>query len=72
MIPQYSLDDTGKVKKLKFDVFVVGDDGYGNMTVWRSREYRWCIKGTSSSSLKQQIAARSEEKDRKSSADECR
>jgi choline-phosphate cytidylyltransferase/glycerol-3-phosphate cytidylyltransferase len=29
VIPQHSLDHTDKVKKLKFDVFVVGDDWVG-------------------------------------------
>ena len=29
VIPQYSLDHTDKVKKLNFDVFVVGDDWVG-------------------------------------------
>ncbi|MBO7124659.1 MAG: adenylyltransferase/cytidyltransferase family protein, partial [Bacteroidales bacterium] len=29
VIPQHSLDHADKVEKLKFDVFVVGDDWYG-------------------------------------------
>jgi len=29
VIPQHSLDHSDKVKKLKFDVFVVGDDWFG-------------------------------------------
>ena len=65
VIPQHSLDHADKVKKLKFDVFVVGDDWVGKYDYLERQGvtvvYTPYGKGTSSSSLKQQIAERFEE-----------
>ena len=69
VIPQHSLDHTDKVKKLKFDVFVVGDDWVGKYDYLEEQGvtvvYTPYGKGTSSSSLKQQIAERFEEMKKK-------
>ena len=62
VIPQHSLDHKDKVKKLKFDVFVVGDDWTGKYDYLE----KMCVtvvytpygRGTSSSSLKRKISER--------------
>lgn len=59
VIPQHSLDHRDKVKKLKFDIFVVGDDWAGKYDYLE--EMGVCVvyfpygKGISSSSLKKRI-----------------
>lgn len=62
VIPQHSLDHHDKVKKLKFDVFVVGDDWVGKYDYLEEQGvtvvYTPYGRGASSSSLKKQIAAR--------------
>tara|TARA_B100000787_G_scaffold163475_1_gene145174 strand:+ start:430 stop:876 length:447 start_codon:yes stop_codon:yes gene_type:complete len=59
VIPQHSLDHTDKVKKLKFDVFVVGDDWVGKFDYLEdlgvSVVYFPYGKGVSSSKLKETI-----------------
>ena len=64
VIPQHSLDHHDKVKKLKFDVFVVGDDWVGKYDYLEEQGvtviYTPYGKGASSSSLKKQIAERYE------------
>lgn len=59
VIPQHSLDHTDKVKKLKFDVFVVGDDWVGKYDYLEKMGvtvvYTPYGKGVSSSSLKEKI-----------------
>lgn len=64
VVPQHSLDHRDKVKKLKFDVFVVGDDWVGKYDYLESMGvsvvYTPYGRGTSSSSLKQKIARRFE------------
>ena len=59
VVPQHSLDHTDKVKKLKFDVFVVGDDWVGKYDYLEKMGvtvvYTPYGKGTSSSSLKERI-----------------
>lgn len=59
VIPQKSLDHTDKVKKLKFDVFVVGDDWVGKYDYLEelgvSVVYFPYGDGISSSSLKKRI-----------------
>lgn len=64
VIPQHSLDHHDKVKKLKFDVFVVGDDWVGKYDYLEKMGvtvvYTPYGKGVSSTSLKQKISARYE------------
>ena len=59
VIPQHSLDHRDKVKKLNFDVFVVGDDWTGKFDYLKEQEvsvvYFPYGQGISSSSLKQKI-----------------
>ena len=59
VIPQHSLDHTDKLKKLKFDVFVVGDDWVGKFDYLEelgvSVIYFPYGKGVSSSKLKETI-----------------
>ena len=59
VIPQKSLDHTDKVKKLKFDIFVVGDDWVGKYDYLEklgvSVVYFPYGDGVSSSSLKKRI-----------------
>jgi choline-phosphate cytidylyltransferase/glycerol-3-phosphate cytidylyltransferase len=59
VIPQYSLDHRDKVKKLKFDVFVVGDDWAGKFDYLEEQGvtvvYFPYGRGTSSSNLKEKI-----------------
>lgn len=60
VVPQHSLDHTDKVKKLKFDVFVVGDDWVGKYDYLEklgvSVVYTPYGRGVSSSLLKSRIA----------------
>lgn len=69
VIPQHSLDHKDKVKKLKFDVFVVGDDWVGKYDYLEELGvtvvYTPYGKGASSSSLKKQIAERYEKMKKK-------
>ena len=62
VIPQHSLDHTDKVKKLKFDVFVVGDDWCGKYDYLEKLGvdvvYTPYGRGVSSSALKEKINAR--------------
>ena len=62
VIPQHSLDHKDKVKKLKFDVFVVGDDWTGKYVYLVEMGVRVVYtpygRGTSSSSLKRRISER--------------
>ena len=62
VIPQHSLDHKDKVKKLKFDVFVVGDDWTGKYDYLEEMGvtvvYTPYVRGTSSSSLKRRISER--------------
>ena len=64
VIPQHSLDHRDKVKKLKFDVFVVGDDWVGKYDYLEelgvSVVYTPYGRGASSTALKQKIARRFE------------
>ena len=59
VIPQHSLDHTDKVKKLHFDVFVVGDDWVGKYDYLEEQGvsvvYTPYGRGTSSTSLKKKI-----------------
>ncbi len=59
VIPQHSLDHTDKVKKLSFDVFVVGDDWVGKYDYLREQGvdvvYFPYGAGVSSTNLKQRI-----------------
>ena len=59
VIPQHSLDHRDKVKKLNFDVFVVGDDWAGKFDYLKDQGvsvvYFPYGQGISSSSLKQKI-----------------
>lgn len=61
VVPQHSLDHRDKVKKLKFDVFVVGDDWVGKYDYLEEQGvtvvYTPYGKGCSSTILKQKIAA---------------
>ena len=70
VIPQHSLDHRDKVKKLKFDVFVVGDDWVGKYDYLEELGvtvvYTPYGRGVSSSSLKTQIAKRYEALKKKS------
>lgn len=70
VIPQHSLDHHDKVKKLKFDVFVVGDDWVGKYDYLEEQGvtvvYTPYGRGASSSSLKKQIAERYERMKKKS------
>ena len=65
VIPQHSLDHHDKVKKLKFDVFVVGDDWVGKYDYLEDQGvtvvYTPYGSGASSSSLKKKIHDRFEE-----------
>ena len=62
VIPQHSLDHKDKVKKLKFDVFVVGDDWVGKYDYLEEMGvtvvYTPYGRGTSSSSHKRKISER--------------
>lgn len=64
VVPQHSLDHHDKVKKLKFDVFVVGDDWMGKYDYLEEQGvtvvYTPYGKGVSSSSLKKEIHERFE------------
>lgn len=64
VIPQHSLDHADKVKKLNFDVFVVGDDWTGKYDYLKEQGvtvvYFPYGKGISSSELKQRIYNRFE------------
>jgi choline-phosphate cytidylyltransferase/glycerol-3-phosphate cytidylyltransferase len=64
VIPQHSLDHTDKVKKLKFDVFVVGDDWVGKYDYLENQGvtvvYTPYGKGVSSSALKKKIVSKYE------------
>ncbi|MBP5366508.1 MAG: adenylyltransferase/cytidyltransferase family protein [Bacteroidales bacterium] len=59
VIPQHSLDHTDKVKKLNFDVFVVGDDWTGKYDYLKEQGvdvvYFPYGAGVSSTNLKQRI-----------------
>ena len=59
VIPQHSLEHTEKVKKLKFDIFVVGDDWAGKFNYLEdlgvSVVYFPYGKGVSSTKLKEEI-----------------
>lgn len=59
VIPQYSLDHTDKVDKLKFDIFVVGDDWVGKYDYLKELGvtvvYFPYGLGVSSSNLKEKI-----------------
>ena len=70
VIPQHSLDHKDKVKKLKFDVFVVGDDWTGKYDYLEKMGvtvvYTPYGRGTSSSSLKRKISERYAKMRRKS------
>ncbi len=59
VIPQHSLDHTDKVKKLNFDVFVVGDDWVGKYDYLKDQGvdvvYFPYGSGVSSTNLKQRI-----------------
>lgn len=59
VIPQHSLDHTDKVKKLKFDIFVVGDDWAGKYDYLEEQGvsvvYFPYGKSCSSTSLKEKI-----------------
>jgi len=59
VIPQHSLEHTEKVKKLKFDIFVVGDDWTGKYDYLEdlgvSVVYFPYGKGVSSTKLKEEI-----------------
>ena len=70
VIPQHSLDHKDKVKKLKFDVFVVGDDWTGKYDYLEKMGvtvvYTPYGRGTSSSSLKRRISERYAKMRRKS------
>ena len=59
VVPQHSLDHTDKVKKLKFDVFVVGDDWVGKYDYLEkmgvSVVYTPYGRGASSSAIKEKI-----------------
>ena len=61
VIPQHSLDHRDKVKKLKFDVFVVGDDWEGKYDYLEEQGvtvvYTPYGRGATSSSLKKKIAS---------------
>ena len=69
VIPQHSLDHHDKVKKLKFDVFVVGDDWVGKYDYLEEQGvtvvYTPYGKGTSSTSLKKKIHDRFEKMKKK-------
>ena len=59
VIPQYSLDHTEKVKKLHFDIYVIGDDWAGKYDYLEDLDvdvvYFPYGRGISSSGLKQKI-----------------
>jgi choline-phosphate cytidylyltransferase/glycerol-3-phosphate cytidylyltransferase len=59
VIPQHSLDHNEKVRKLNFDVFVVGDDWAGKFDYLKEQGvsvvYFPYGKGISSTNLKQKI-----------------
>lgn len=69
VVPQHSLDHHDKVKKLKFDVFVVGDDWVGKYDYLEEQGvtvvYTPYGRGASSSVLKKQIAERYEKMKKK-------
>ncbi len=69
VIPQHSLDHADKVKKLNFDVFVVGDDWVGKYDYLKEQGvtvvYFPYGKGISSSNLKQRIYDRYEKLQKK-------
>jgi choline-phosphate cytidylyltransferase/glycerol-3-phosphate cytidylyltransferase len=62
VIPQHSLDHRDKVKKLNFDVFVVGDDWAGKFDYLKEQGvsvvYFPYGKGVTSTNLKEKINAR--------------
>jgi choline-phosphate cytidylyltransferase/glycerol-3-phosphate cytidylyltransferase len=61
VIPQHSLDHADKVKKLNFDIFVVGDDWVGKYDYLKEQNvsviYFPYGEGVSSTALKQRIYA---------------
>jgi choline-phosphate cytidylyltransferase/glycerol-3-phosphate cytidylyltransferase len=65
VIPQHSLDHRDKVKKLNFDVFVVGDDWTGKFDYLKEQGvtvvYFPYGRGVTSTNLKEHIYARYEE-----------
>lgn len=69
VIPQHSLDHADKVRKLNFDVFVVGDDWAGKYDYLKEQGvsvvYFPYGAGVSSSSLKQRIYENYEQMKRK-------
>ena len=69
VVPQHSLDHRDKVKKLKFDVFVVGDDWVGKYDYLEEQGvtvvYTPYGRGTSSTSLKKKIHDRFEKMKKK-------
>ena len=69
VIPQHSLDHRDKVKKLKFDIFVVGDDWVGKYDYLEEQGvtvvYTPYGMGASSTSLKKTIYDRFEKMKRK-------
>ncbi len=69
VIPQHSLDHADKVKKLNFDVFVVGDDWTGKYDYLKEQGvtvvYFPYGQGVSSSNLKQRIYERYEKLQKK-------
>ena len=69
VIPQHSLDHTDKVKKLNFDIFVVGDDWAGKYDYLKEQGvtvvYFPYGKGVSSTNLKQRIYENYEQMKRK-------
>ncbi len=70
VVPQYSLDHHDKVKKLKFDILVVGDDWFGKYDYLEEQGvtvvYTPYGKGVSSSLLKRKIVERYEKLKEKS------
>ena len=70
VVPQHSLDHRDKVKKLKFDVFVVGDAWAGKYDYLEELGvtvvYTPYGRGTSSTSLKKKISTRYERLKRQS------
>jgi choline-phosphate cytidylyltransferase/glycerol-3-phosphate cytidylyltransferase len=59
VIPQHSLDHTDKVKKLNFDVFVIGDDWVGKYDYLKELGVQVIYfpygKGVSTTNLKKKI-----------------
>ena len=72
VIPQHSLDHKDKVKKLKFDVFVVGDDWVGKYDYLEDLGvtvvYTPYGRGISTTSLKRKISEKYEKLRKKADA----